>query len=117
MDFLNNNKDFKLISQKYSKNHPVDESSNKKKLTNWNGIHIIEKNTNKNPVKLKIDKNLALKFHIDSHDIQRHYFGNRVLDVLDNLYYFFKSGDKKYLNQRLKIIFNKNKNRTFKSNF
>ena len=89
----------------------------KKKSTNWNGIHIIEKNTNKNPVKLKINKNLALKFHVDSHDIQRHYFGNRVLDVLDNLFYFFKFRDKKYINQNLKLIFKNNKNRTFKSNF
>ena len=54
---------------------------------------------------------------MDSHDIQRHYFGNRVLDVLDNLFYFFKSGNKKYLNQKLKTIFNKNKKRTFKTNF
>jgi predicted O-methyltransferase YrrM len=117
LDFLNNNKEFKLISQKYSKTHPVDKRTSKKKLTNWNGIHVIEKNSKKNSVKLKINKNLALKFHIDSHDIQRHYFGNKVLEVMDNLFYYFKTGDNKYLNQKLRLIYNKNKSRTFKSNF
>ena len=95
----------------------MDPYSKKKKTKNWNGLHIIEKNSKNKSVKLKINKNLVLKFHIDSHDIQRHYFGNKVLEVLDNLFYFFKSGDKKYLHQKLKLIYNKNKNRTFKSNF
>jgi len=117
LDFLNNNREFSLISQKYSRRHPVDPYSKKKKTKNWNGLHIIEKNSKNKSVKLKINKNLVLKFHIDSHDIQRHYFGNKVLEVLDNLFYFFKSGDKKYLHQKLKLIYNKNKNRTFKSNF
>ena len=66
--------------------------------------------------KIKINLKNAKKFHLESHDIQRHYFGKDVLTILDSLYNFFDKRNNKYF-LKLKKIFAKNKKRSFKSNF
>ena len=50
-DFLNSNKEFKLIYQKYTNVHIANASSKKRteiKNGNWNGINILYKGKNSN---------------------------------------------------------------------
>lgn len=117
-DFLTNNNDFKLVGQYYSKIHPslIDKNTAKKNKNNWNGLHIIERNSKKVGKKLKINLKKAKKFHIDSHDIQRHYFGRDTLQVLDELYKYFCNKNKNSI-IKLKQLYSRNKKRSFKSNF
>ena len=70
-DFLSNNQNYKLSQQYYSTKHPSLLSFKlKNKLQNWNGLHVIEKNSLKRSQKLKINLKNAKKFHLESHDIQ-----------------------------------------------
>lgn len=98
-DFLENNKEFKLVEQKYTKNHPEITQNEGYE----NGYNVITRGTGEKKIKLEIDLKKALKFQYDSHYIQRHYFGNNVLKILDILYLYFKDHKKKYLSLLLKL--------------
>ena len=92
-DFLESNKDFKLIYQKYTDIHIANASNKKKKEIkngNWNGINILYKGTkSKINQKLKLPKNekTLLKLFIDTHQYFRHrcaFNVNEILDLVDD---------------------------------
>lgn len=98
-DFLINNKNFKLIYQKYSTKHIANSTDKEKKLLKnnfLNGINIIVNKKNKyfkNKVEqIKFQKNeLKLKkIFIDSHEIFRHYYAYNAKEILDLIYDFKK---------------------------
>ena len=71
-DFLSNNQNYKLSQQYYSTKHPSLLSFKlKNKLQNWNGLHVIEKNSLKRSQKLKINLKNAKKNFIWSHMIYK----------------------------------------------
>ena len=88
-DFLNNNKEYKLIHQKYTDVH-IANASNKKRAEiengNWNGINILYngKNSSTNQ-KLKLPKNektlIQLFYH--THQYFRHRYAFNVTEILD----------------------------------
>ena len=98
-DFLNNNKSFKLIYQKYSTKHIANSSYREKKIQKnnfLNGINIIVNKKNKyfknKAEQIKFQKNeiKLKKIFIDSHEIFRHYYAYNGKEILDLIYDFKK---------------------------
>ena len=110
-DFLENNKDFKLVEQKYTKNHPAIYQSEGYE----NGYNVITRGNNQKKINLKLNLKKALKFQYESHNIQRHFFGNNVLKVLEILYLYFKHRKNRYLTLLLKL-YNKEKSTRYEIN-
>jgi hypothetical protein len=90
-DFLETNKEFKLIFQKYTKRHIANEQFNKNTHLNgyWNGINILCKD-NKNiideRVKMPKNENLIKNIFFQSHEVFRHFYGYNAHEILDLIY-------------------------------
>lgn len=90
-DFLETNKEFKLIFQKYTKRHIANEQFNKNTHLNgyWNGINILCKD-NKNiidkRVKMPKNENLIKNIFFQSHEVFRHFYGYNAYEILDLIY-------------------------------
>lgn len=88
-DFLNSNKEFKLIHQKYTNVHIANASLKKRteiKNGNWNGINILYKGKNsKINQKLKLPKNekTLIELFYDTHQYFRHRYAFNVPEILD----------------------------------
>ena len=88
-DFLNSNKEFKLIHQKYTNVHIANASLKKRteiKNGNWNGINILYKGKNsKINQKLKLPKNekTLIELFYDTHLCFRHRYAFNVPEILD----------------------------------
>jgi hypothetical protein len=88
-DFLNSNKEFKLIYQKYTDVHIANASPKKRteiKNGNWNGINILYKAGDcQINQKLKMPKNekALIKLFYDTHLYFRHKYAFNVPEILD----------------------------------